>query len=40
MKYLGACGLMILCNEVTTLIALTLIVSFVICDIVKARCER
>lgn len=40
MKYIGACGMMLLCNEVISLVALTLIMSFVIFDIVKARCER
>ena len=40
MKYIGACALMLCCNEVLSLIALTLISAFVICDILKVRCER
>ena len=40
MKYIGAFCMMLFCNEVVSLIALTLIASFIIGDILKARCER
>lgn len=40
MKYLAAFTLMLLCNEVLSLIALILMVCFFIGDILKARCAR
>ena len=40
MKYIGAFGLMLMCNEAISILALFLILTFVIFDILKARCER
>lgn len=40
MKYLFGVGLMLMCNEAISILALTLILAFFISDIVKARCQR